>query len=136
MTQNTYWAVLTLLNDKNTWEMDHFWWTSNGWTMYLMIEQFWTDYNVAKGISRFVAKMIIPPTHVGCIYHSWQQITWEIDHFWHPANEWALSLFQIVLEKQLRFIMPLREQMDQNKHINISGHPAVIADMVTLHVSY
>ena len=98
--------------------------------------KFWTDYKVAKGISQFEAKMTLPQTHVGCIYHSGQQITWEIDHFWHPANEWALSLFQIVLEKQSRFIMPLREQIDQNTHINIAGHPVVIADMVTLHISY
>ena len=47
----------------------------------VMTEQFWTDHKVTKGISQFVAKMILPQTHVGCIYHSGQQITWEIDHF-------------------------------------------------------
>jgi len=36
----------------------------------VMTEQFWTDYKVAKGISQFVAKMTLPQTHVGCIYHS------------------------------------------------------------------
>jgi len=42
-----------------------------------------------------------------------------MDHFWCPANEWALSFFQIVFEKQLRLFLPLREQMDPNTHINI-----------------
>jgi len=47
----------------------------------VMTEQFRMDHKVAKGISQFVAKMILPQTHIGCIYHSGQQLTWEIDHF-------------------------------------------------------
>ena len=60
--QNIYWAVLALLDNKNTLEMDHFWCTYDDWTLSLVTGQVWTVTKIAKGILLFVKNDNLPNT--------------------------------------------------------------------------
>jgi hypothetical protein len=98
--QNMYWAVLTLPDNKNIWEMDHFWWTSDDWTLSLVIGQVYTVTKIAEGILLFVKNDNLPNT-------CWMQpfprpnnkITWKMDHFSCTSNELSVCLFKITFEK-------------------------------------
>ena len=82
--QNTYWPVFTYPDNKHTWEMDHFWCTSDDWTLSLVTGQVWTVNKAAKGMLLFVKNDTLPNT---CWIHlpfptPNNIITWKMDHFY------------------------------------------------------
>jgi hypothetical protein len=48
------WAISTLPDKTNTWEMNHFWCTSNYWTLCIIPCNFWKVIKVSTGISRLL----------------------------------------------------------------------------------
>ena len=48
------WAISTLPDKTNTWEMNHFWCTSNYWTLCIIPCNFWKVIKVSMGISRLL----------------------------------------------------------------------------------
>ena len=95
MTPNIYWAVLvlTLPDNKNTWEIEHFWWTSADWTLSLVTGQAYIVTKIAEGILLFVKKWQ-PPKHLfdaSTIFNTHQQNNPENGSFF-THFEWIMCV--------------------------------------------
>ncbi len=86
---------------QNIWGMDHFWWTSDDWTLSLVTGQVYTVTKIAEGILLFVKNDNLPNT---CWMHlplptPNNKVTWKMDHFSCTSNELSVCLFKITFEK-------------------------------------
>ena len=85
--QNTCLAICSHLYNKNSWEMDYFLCTSNGWLCVLFPDSFWTAIMVPVGISFIWKNKNLPQK-----YPSLQQKHLKHGYFLCSYNSWIFIL--------------------------------------------